>query len=131
MSRLKPGHFFMEDIQNRKDIEILMDRFYQKLLSDDAINYIFTDVAKINVEKHLPHIVSFWEQILFATGDYKSNVMQIHIDLNAKEKLTQKHFEIWLHYFNQTADENFKGSNTEKIKTRALSIATVMKIKMQ
>lgn len=131
MSRLKPGHFFMEDIQNRKDIEILMDRFYQKLLSDDAINYIFTDVAKINVEKHLPHIVSFWEQILFATGDYKSNVMQIHIDLNAKEKLTQKHFEIWLHYFNETVDESFEGSNAEKIKTRALSVATVMKIKMQ
>lgn len=131
MSRLKPGHFFMEDIQNRKDIEILMDRFYQKLLSDDAINYIFTDVAKINVEKHLPHIVSFWDQILFATGDYKSNVMQIHIDLNAKEKLTQKHFEIWLHYFNETVDESFEGSNAEKIKTRALSVATVMKIKMQ
>jgi hemoglobin len=120
----------MNDIQNRADLELLMDSFYQKILQDTAINYIFTEIAQINLEKHLPHLVDFWEQTLFNTGGYKNNVLQVHLDLNAKLPFTTVHFETWLRYFNQTVDELFTGENAEKIKTRALSIATVMKLKM-
>ncbi len=121
----------MKDIQNRQDLELLMERFYKRLLSDDAINFIFTTVAKIDLESHLPHIVDFWEQTLFNSGNYRKNVLQIHLDLNDKEKLTSNHFDVWLKHFYLTADEHFIGENTEKLKTRALSIATVMQIKMQ
>ena len=121
----------MTDIQNRKDLEFLMEQFYAKLLADDAINYVFTDVAKIDLATHLPHIVDFWEQVVFNSGDYKKNVLQIHLELNEKEKLLPKHFEIWLENFNQTVNSYFVGENASKIITRALSIATVMKIKLQ
>lgn len=131
MSRLRAGHFFMEDIQNRQDLEILMAQFYEKLLRDDSVNYIFTEVAKINLEAHLPHIVDFWEQALFNSGNYRNNVLQIHLDLNRKVMLTQNHFNTWLAHFNETVDLRFKGENCDKIKTRALSIATVMQIKMK
>lgn len=121
----------MKDIQTRKDLELLMDRFYAKLLADPSINYIFTDVAKIDLPKHLPHIVDFWELSILHSGNYKKNVLQVHLDLNGKERLTATHFQVWLGYFNTSVDENFIGNNAEIIKTRAISIATVMQIKMQ
>jgi len=121
---------FMKDIENRQDLESLLSVFYDRLLADPSINYIFTDVAKINLQNHLPHIVNFWEQSLFYTGGYRNNVMQIHLDLNDKEPLTDAHFSTWLSHFYDTADTMFKGETTEKLKTRAESIATVMKIKV-
>lgn len=120
----------MKDIETRVDLELLLRAFYNRLLSDSSINYMFIDVARINLEEHLPHIVDFWEQSLFYTGNYRKNVLQIHQDLNSKEKLTEAHFTIWLSNFNDTVDAIFKGENSDKIKTRALSIATVMKIKI-
>ena len=120
----------MRDIQTREDLYLLVSEFYKKLLADDKINFIFTEVAKIDLEPHLWDLVDFWEQLLFDTGSYRKNVLQLHLDLNQKIKLSEEHFSIWLQHFNTTIDENFIGQIAENMKTRALSIATVMKIKM-
>ena len=120
----------MNDIESRTDLELLLSTFYNRLLADESIAYIFTDVAKIDLPKHLPKITDFWELSLFHTGTYRNNPIQIHLDLSAKEQLTDNHFGTWLRHFNATTDELFEGDNAEKIKTRALSIATVMKIKL-
>ncbi|RZJ74821.1 MAG: group III truncated hemoglobin [Flavobacterium sp.] len=120
----------MKDIETRADIELLLSRFYSRLLQDESVNYIFTDVAKINLEEHLPKITDFWEQSLLHTGNYRTNVMQVHLDLNAKEHFTEKHFSTWLTHFFAVTDDLFKGIVAEAAKTKALSIATIMKIKM-
>ena len=119
-----------KDIENRADIELLMEAFYGVLLSDASISYIFTDVAKMNMEKHLPVIVDFWEMVLFQKGGYQKNVMAIHQRLNEQSPFTREHFQTWLGYFNQTVDELFDGDNARNAKQRALSIATMMQIKM-
>lgn len=118
------------DIATRKDIELLMRNFYGRLLSDSEIAYIFTDVAQIDLEKHLPHLADFWEQNILNTGRYGKNVLKMHIDLHEKEPLTATHFNIWLGHFNATIDASFAGEKAELMKTRALSIATVMQIKL-
>jgi hemoglobin len=120
----------MQDIQTQPDLYLLVDNFYKKLLADPAISYIFTDVVKIHLEEHLPILVTFWSQSILGTGGYFKNLTQIHLDVDQKESLTPELFEIWLTHFNNTVDENFVGTNSEKIKTQALSIATVMKIKI-
>ena len=120
----------MKDIASREDLEVLLREFYNSLFQDSSISYIFTDVAQVNLEEHLPHITDFWEQNLFSTGSYKNNVMKLHLDLNNKEKLTTAHFDTWLTHFYTVTDKIFAGVNAEKIKTRALSIATVMKVKI-
>lgn len=120
----------MPDIQTQDDLYLLVDNFYKKLLADPAISYIFTDIVKIHLEEHLPILVTFWSQSILGTGGYFKNLTQIHLDINQKERLTPELFEIWLSHFNNTVDENFEGTNSEKIKTQALSIATVMKIKI-
>ena len=119
-----------KDIDNREDIDLLMNVFYGKLLKDDSINYIFTDVIKINIKTHIPVIADFWESILFNRNCYQNNPMKIHLDIQNKTPLLKHHFDTWLGYFNTTVDELFEGSIASKAKERALSIATVMQIKI-
>lgn len=123
----KPQHL---DIENRDDLMRIMQRFYQLMLDDKELAPIFTDVAQIHLEEHLPVLVDFWEGILFGSGNYRNNPMAIHLDLNRKFPLTKRHFDIWLRYFNQSVDELFKGERADQMKVRAMSIATVMQIKM-
>lgn len=75
-------------------------------------------------------LVTFWSQSVLGTSGYQKNVMQMHLNIHQKEKLTKEHFSTWLKHFFAAVDENFKGPNTEKIKTQAVSIATVMQIKI-
>ena len=120
----------MNDIQNQEDLYLLVDEFYKKLLSNDSISYIFTDVVKIKIEEHLPILVIFWSQAILGTGGYTKNLTQIHLDIDKKEHLTPELFKIWLDHFYITVDENFIGKKAEQIKTQALSIATIMQIKI-
>ena len=121
----------MNDIQNQEDLYLLVDNFYKKLLSDQSIAYIFTDVLKINILEHLPILVTFWSQAILGIGGYTNNLTQLHLNINSKEYLSPELFKIWLNHFNTTVDEHFKGENSEKIKTQALNIATVLQIKIE
>lgn len=118
-----------KDIANREDLLLLMQEFYKKLLADESINYLFTDIAKIDLDHHLPVLVDFWDSILFQSNTYQKNAMQPHIALHQKSPLQKHHFETWLGYFKASVDELFSGDNSFIIKERATSIATVMQIK--
>ena len=120
----------MKDIENQHDLFLLVDEFYKRLLRDERINYIFTDVAKIKIEEHLPILVTFWSQAILGTGGYTNNLTQLHLDVNRKVHLSPELFKIWLHHFDHSVDDLFAGSNAEKIKTNALNIATVLQIKI-
>src|SRR6188474_1405657 len=98
-----------KDIQSREDLFELMKLFYNKLLNDRSISYLFTDVAKINLEHHLPVLVNFWESVLFQADTYRKNAMQPHMDLHSKSPLQPQHFETWLKYFKESVDELFEG----------------------
>jgi len=118
------------DIVNRKDIELLITSFYEKVKSDDTIGYIFNDIAKVNWQQHLPVMFDFWENVLFYTGAYNGNPMVIHQHLHRVVPLTKTHFKQWEKIFIGTVDELFDGSNAVLAKQRALSISTVMQMKI-
>jgi hemoglobin len=120
-----------KDIETREDLLQLVTRFYEKLLADDSINYLFTEVAKIDLQHHLPVLVDFWDTILLGSDTYRKNAMQPHIDLHQKSPFTDHHFDTWLRYFTETIDDLFEGEKAFLAKERALSIATVMKIKVR
>lgn len=119
-----------KDIKNREDLVRMLNSFYTKVFADPSINYIFIDVAKMDLEEHIPLITDFWESVLFQTGNYRRNAMQVHVKLNKKTPLKKEHFDTWLKYFRETVDEMFEGQNAFSIKERATSIATVMQIKI-
>jgi hemoglobin len=118
-----------KEIENRDDLFLLVERFYKKLLNDPSISYLFTDIAKINLEHHLPILVDFWDMVLFGSDTYRKNAMQPHMKINQLSAFKKEHFVIWLGYFNQTVDELFKGEVAEMAKQRAASVATMMQVK--
>jgi hemoglobin len=119
-----------KDIQDRKDIETLIHAFYDKVRKDELIGYIFNDVAKVNWEHHTPVICDFWENILFQSNVYRGNPMATHMNLHALSPLAKPHFDRWKKLFTETIDEYFEGKNAELAKQRAISIATMMQIKI-
>lgn len=119
-----------KDIENRDDIALLVTSFYEKVKQDPVIGYIFNDVAKVNWEKHLPVMYDFWENVLFAKGGYTGNPMIAHTRLHEKSPLSAEHFNQWKSIWLKTVDELFEGDIAEMAKQRAVSIATVMHIKV-
>ena len=118
------------DIATRDDIAALMEAFYQQALRDPTIGYLFTDVAKMDLETHLPVICDFWESLLFKSHSYHGNVMQKHILLHQQEALTEAHFARWLALFNATIDGLFSGPRADESKRRAASIATAIRTRI-
>ena len=119
----------LTDIENRADIDLLMEHFYRRAMSDDLIGFIFTDVAKLDLDHHLPVIGDFWETIIFQNGVYLKhgrNPLQVHGDLNEKTPLLPTHFERWLEIFTEVTDELFTGERSDFIKLRAKAIASRM-----
>lgn len=120
----------MKDIANKEDLLFLMEAFYTKMLKDDEIGYIFTDVAQLDLAHHLPMLADFWNNALFHTGGYKNNVVQIHKDLNDKEALKPEHFQRWLLLLGETIDAHFKGEIAEKMKLRASQVGMTIQAKL-
>lgn len=119
-----------KDIEVRKDIELLVNSFYDKVKADKIIGFIFNDIVKVDWEHHLPIMYDFWENTLFYTGGYNGNPMQIHQRLNQVVPLTAEHFKKWLQLFTTNVDEIFEGEKAELAKQRAMSISTIMQLKI-
>lgn len=119
-----------KDIENIDDIKLLVNSFYDKVKADKTIGYIFNDVAKVNWEKHLPVMYNFWENLLFFTGSYSGNPMIAHEKWHKAVNFNTAHFEQWIKLFTSTVDELFEGEKADMAKQRAISIATVMQIKI-
>ncbi|MDI1317490.1 group III truncated hemoglobin [Flavobacterium sp.] len=117
------------DIRNRKDIEKLINAFYEKVKVDEVIGYFFNDVAKVNWEIHLPKMYDFWENILFYTANFEGNPMVVHKELNEKSAMTKDHFVRWNELFTTTVDKFFEGKKADEIKNRALNISYAMMFK--
>ncbi|WP_019669318.1 group III truncated hemoglobin [Eudoraea adriatica] len=120
----------MKDIENRKDVENLVNEFYTKVLKDDKIGFFFNKITAIDWEKHFPIMYDFWETILFDRIKYKGNPMTKHIVLSKKEPMTSEHFERWLLLWNETVNENFMGNRAAEAIRRAQMIADLMKFKI-
>lgn len=119
-----------KDIDTRADIELLVTAFYDKVREDETLAFIFTDIAKVKWEKHLPIMFDFFENMLFYTGTYKGNPMIAHKHLDEMFPLTAKHFERWYFLFSTTVNELFAGKKAGLVKKRAKRIATVMQLKI-
>ena len=120
----------MQDITQRKDIELLVAEFYKKVLVDDKIAPVFTGKVKIDWDSHLPIICDFWENLLWGGDKYQANSMQKHLDFNKHIPFTHLHLERWILHWNTTLTENFKGKNATQISERAGHIGRLILFKI-
>jgi hemoglobin len=117
----------MSDITTAVDIQLLVDTFYRELVTDPLIGKFF---AGLDLVHHLPRIRAFWEMILLGQPGYTTNVTEVHLKLHQRIPMERAHFDRWLELFRGTVDRLFSGPNAEEAKMRALSIATVMLVKV-
>ncbi len=110
-------------LETRADVELLVNRFYEKVRDNPMLGHVFDGVARVNWEKHLPKMYNFWEMILFGKDGYDGHPLRPHLIINSVHPLTIPHFEQWLVLFFQTIEENFEGEKAEEAKTRAYNIA--------
>ena len=119
-----------KDIENRIDIQLLVNQFYQEVVKDEMIGPVFTNKLNMNWSKHIPIMCQFWENALFYTGSYSGNPMELHQALHKKVLLSKEHFIRWTEIFNSTVDLLFCGEKANLAKQKALSLSTVMQIKI-
>ena len=116
----------MTEIKDRDDLNFLIRCFYEKALIDPEIGFFFTEIAEVDLEVHIPKIVSFWEMLLFRTGSFNGNPYQTHKLLDMKSAIEPHHFQRWFTLFHQCIDAHFVGECAETLKFNAKSIATRM-----
>jgi hemoglobin len=116
----------LPDMDSRENIEWFVDRFYERLLSDEQLAPIFVDVAAIDLAVHLPHIKDYWCKLLLGDTRYQRHTMNIHRQLHGKRPLQAEDFQRWLAFFTATVDEHFTGERAARAKQVAASIAANM-----
>jgi hemoglobin len=119
------------DIETREDCEKLVRAFYGRALTDAFLGFLFTDVAKLDLEEHVPRITSFWETILLGAQSYSGGAFRPHAELNAKARLAAGHFERWLWLWGTCVDELFAGPRAELAKSHARRVATAFYRRLQ
>lgn len=116
----------MKDIENRNDIELMVDTFYDLVRKDDLLGPIFNQVIKDNWPKHLDTMYRFWQTVLLHEFAYKGSPFLPH----SKLPIDEHHFERWLKLFNTCLDKNFEGKIADEAKWRAQKMAEMFMYKL-
>jgi hemoglobin len=119
------------DIATRADCERLVRAFYGRALTDPVIGFLFTDVAKLDLEAHVPRITSFWETILLGARSYQGGAFAPHAALHMQARLRRGHFERWLWLWHATVDELFAGDKARLAKAHADRVAQAFHARLQ
>jgi hemoglobin len=119
------------DIETRADCEQLVRAFYGRALTDPVIGFIFTDVAKLDLEAHVPRITSFWETILLGARSYGGGAFAPHAAVHMQSRLRRGHFERWLWLWHTTVDELFVGETAQLAKAHADRVAQAFHARLQ
>ncbi|WP_400999226.1 group III truncated hemoglobin [Agromyces sp. GXQ0307] len=114
------------DLRDRDDIARLVREFYARAFDDPLIGPIFTDIAHMDLEHHLPIMCDFWETVVFQTGSYRRNAFTLHEALNRRAPLGDAEFGRWIELWTATVDDLFAGESAERAKVRARRIASSM-----
>lgn len=120
-----------KDISNSEDVEFLVNQFYDLVVNDELIGPFFNNVANVNWDEHLPHMVQFWETVLLGKATFEGWPMRTHLVLNKKASLKEEHFERWIEYWNKVLDENFEGPVALEAKNRAKIMSDLILFKIE
>jgi hemoglobin len=122
----------LHDIENRDDCERLVRAFYSRALTDPLIGWIFTDVAKLDLEAHIPKVASFWQTILLGEPTYGGGAFAPHVALHHQTGgLKEAHFKRWLALWHESVDELFAGPRADLAKAHADRVARAFHARLE
>jgi len=116
----------MNDLADRADVRLLLERFYSRALEDQILAAPFTELREKGLDSHLPVMCDFWETVLFRAGLYHGNALVVHRQLDERHPLCANHFMQWLTLWDDTVDEMYCGPAAERAKIQAARIAKSM-----
>ncbi|RKE22473.1 group III truncated hemoglobin [Streptomyces sp. TLI_171] len=116
----------LPDITTRADLEHALRRFYRAAFADPLIGPYFTEIARLDLDAHLPRITDFWESALLRTGSYRGNALAPHAAMHAISPLDAEHFGRWVQLWRATLDGLHAGPVTERAKAQAQRLAVAM-----
>ncbi|QDZ16782.1 group III truncated hemoglobin [Humibacter ginsenosidimutans] len=119
------------DLATRDDVITLVTTFYTRAFDDPLLGPIFTDVAHMDLDHHLPIMADFWQTALFNAGLYHRNALQLHYVLHARHPLDARHFERWLELWTATVDDLYAGEAADRAKEQARLIAGSIQRRLQ
>jgi hemoglobin len=121
----------MADIETREDVERLVRAFYSRAMTDPIIGFLFTEIARLDLEAHVPVISNFWETILLGAQSYRGGAFRPHAELHMKVPLRSAHFQRWVVLWWETIDELFAGERAELAKAHAARVARAFHGRLQ
>ncbi len=118
-----------KDLTCRSDIEKLVNFFFEKIKEDKFLGAYFSH-PNFDETQFVTKMYSFWENVIFYSGNYEGHPMDTHKKLHEKTPLTKSHFKKYLDIFSESVDKLFEGENAKAIKAKANNIGVVMQIKI-
>ena len=112
------------DIATRADIAKLVVTFYGRAFQDELLGPVFVDVAKLDLDEHLPTMCDFWETVLLGARSYGGGAFVPHAHLHAQVPLTRQHFERWLAIWTHTVHDLHHGPVADEAIDRAQRVAS-------
>lgn len=116
-----------KDIETLKDIELLVNTFYDRVRADVLLGPVFDGVIQNRWPEHLEKMYRFWQTVLLGEHTYLGSPFAPH----AKLPVEQKHFERWLAIFEGTVDELFTGEKAKEAKWRGNRMAEMFLYKIE
>jgi hemoglobin len=117
-----------KDLQDRQDIELVVRKFYERLLDDELIGPYFAERKHFDLERHLPRMFDYWENVLFHTGQYVGNPLATHVQMNQQQPLSEQLFLRWVTIFHANVDAHFAGEMADQLKLRSRNIGYIMQM---
>ena len=115
----------LENQITKKNIEIMVIRFYGRILKDDLVGPYFIHELGDDMENkywkpHLIRLVDFWASIILGDSAYKRDPFSPHMMM---EDLSTEIFERWLKLFFKTLDEIYEPQIADVLKEKSTNIA--------
>ncbi|MFY0605845.1 MAG: group III truncated hemoglobin [Cyclobacteriaceae bacterium] len=114
------------EIENRQDINELVNAFYATIRRDELLGPIFNHHIKEEMwPVHLDKLTDFWETNLFGIPKFKGSPSQKHtaVDKHMNHGIEPAHFEHWLRLWHATIDSLYTGELALKAKLSAQKMA--------
>lgn len=115
------------NIEERRDIEKLVDRFYSKVREDALLGPVFEEKIGDSWSEHLEKMYRFWQTVLLGEHTYFGSPFPPHAHL----PIRSEHFERWLALFRETLEEHFTGAKAEEARWRAEKMAEMFQYKLE
>lgn len=116
-----------KEIEDRQDVILLVNKFYQRVRQDELIGPIFNEKIGKHWAEHLQTMYDFWESRLFDKDTYEGRPLMKHKPL----PIGKPNFDRWLQLWNETIDDYFVGDVADLARSKAESIGRFFQEKLE